>query len=262
MAKQIVLVDAHIHVYPVANVPVLLDAAAANFAAAAKRLGATAWDGVLLLTETVADNWFDAMEAAGVTVLGDWTIAPNANDPVSLMATRGTTTVRLVAGRQIVTAERLEVHAFGTREKFADGGTTRATIDAVRAKGAIAVLPWGVGKWVGGRGQLLEQLLAAYPAGSVFIADNGGRPAFWPDARLGLTLGRLVFRGSDPLPLPGEERRAGEFGSWLEGSLAPSEPVNALLQRMTNSATAQAFGRAENPWRFFRNQLWLRLRKF
>jgi hypothetical protein len=169
----------------------------------------------------------------------------------------------IVAGRQIVTAERLEVHALGTRAKFIDGADIRATLDAVHEAGALAVLPWGVGKWLGHRGRLVEAIFRSPATFNVHASDNGGRPGFWPEPRFALLRDRPLLCGSDPLPLPGEEYRAGGFGSWFEGALPADAPATALLERIAKMSTGElrAYGTAETASRFFRNQLLLRLRQ-
>ena len=77
----------------------------------------------------------------------------------------GTLPVLVIAGRQIVSAERIEVLALGTRTQIPDGQPLAATIDAVRADGALAVLPWGFGKWWGARGRMVDAYLETATGG-------------------------------------------------------------------------------------------------
>lgn len=262
VGRKITLVDAHVHVYPGADVPRLLTSAAMNFASAAKSLDAESWQASLLLTETAAVDWFDTMAAAGERTLGEWRLTFAAHDPVSLKATGPLGVLRIVAGRQIVTAEKIEVHAFGTRAKFVDGIDARTTLKTVSQSGAMAALPWGVGKWVGARGGLVEDLLKSSPPRTLFVADNGGRPGIWSDRRLAIA-DQPVLRGSDPLPLPGEERRVGESGIWLEGVLPDTATASDLLERISSASPAAVYfyGPTENIFRFVRNQLLLRTAK-
>jgi hypothetical protein len=183
------------------------------------------------------------------------------HDPLMLEAQRGDCSLHIVAGRQIVTAERIEVHALAMRQTIADGQTLRATLEEVRASDALVVLPWGVGKWLGRRGRLVAEALAA-DLGTVWLSDNGGRPWFWRDALLARApaAGRPVLRGSDPLPLPGEERRVGSFGCWLRGSVATAAALIARI-RSSTPADLHPYGNSESLARFLRNQSALRLRR-
>ena len=63
----------------------------------------------------------------------------------------------IVAGRQIVTAENLEILALGFDAGLDDGLPIDEVILAVQAAGALCVLPWGFGKWTGKRGQNRSQ---------------------------------------------------------------------------------------------------------
>jgi hypothetical protein len=264
MSRQVVLVDAHVHVYPGADVPGLLSAAARNFRAAAEGVGAAGWHGVLLLTEVATANWFESVASpARTTSAGPWTMTWSPEDPAALKVSDDQTTMTVVAGRQIVTAERLEVHAFGTRAEFPEGRSAQDTLQAVQDAGAIAALPWGVGKWLGERGRLVERLLTTATARRVFAADNAGRPSFWHERRLSLRVDQPVFRGSDPLPLVAEEYRVGKFGSWMEGSLAPHETATLFLGRLSRLPPSQLrpYGRPASIAQFLRNQTMLRLQK-
>lgn len=261
MSAALVLVDAHVHVYPGARACSLLDAAAGNFASAADHAGAGEWQGVLLLTETASDDWFGAVASGDDTVAG-WTVERCARESCSIRASRQKQVLTIIAGRQIVTAERIEVHAFGTLARIRDGLPLRETVAAAWKAGAFVALPWGVGKWLGARGRMVEQLLRDAEFHSVLPADNGGRPWFWPERRFGLD-SRPVLRGSDPLPLPGEEVRVGTSGVSFPGELDAEAPARDLLDRFRKLRREELrpYGPMERASRFFRNQLLLRLRK-
>jgi hypothetical protein len=264
MSRHINLVDAHVHVYPGADVGRLLDSAAVNFARAANAVGAKAWQGNLLLTETMRVEWFDSIAAAGERSFGRWHLKFSSDDPINITAnsSAGSEILRIVAGRQIVTAEKIEVHALGTRAKFSDGMEAHATLKAAAQSGAMVVLPWGVGKWTGRRGRLVESLMQDSQPRTLFVSDNGGRPTFWADWRLAVTK-QPVLRGSDPLPLPGEESRVGESGIWFDGLLPDRSTALDMLMRISaaNPEAIYSYGPAESIFRFVRNQLLLRMGK-
>ena len=83
-------------------------------------------------------------------------------------------TLVLVAGRQIQTLEGLEALALGTDSEFPDGLELTAALAEVRASGALAVLPWGFGKWWFRRGQLARKAIDSAAANEFFLGDNRG----------------------------------------------------------------------------------------
>jgi hypothetical protein len=257
--EPLVLLDGHVHIYPCFDRERLLDAAAANFRAAAARLGSSEFDGVLMLTESRGHAVFDELVAA--PRVGRWEMRP-ADDGVSLAARKASERLILVAGRQIETAERIEVSALALREPLPDGRPLEDTLEAAGAAGATVVLPWGVGKWLGHRGRMVRQALARPRAFRLFVGDIGGRPR-----RLGLpgpaqfADGRTdrIVRGTDPLPLASEAARPGGFGNAYVARLDQAGPARCA-QRLLHEAAARPFGEAETWVRFIFNQLRMRLR--
>ena len=75
----------------------------------------------------------------------------------------------VIAGRQVVTAEHLEVLALLCHETIEDGQTLADTMAHISSTGAIALLPWGVGKWSGVRGQLVAEAASRH---RVLLGDN------------------------------------------------------------------------------------------
>ncbi len=262
VAEAITLFDAHVHVYECADVASLLDAAAGHFRVTATAVGARDWRGVLFLTEVAGTSWFETIAGARDGRHFDaWRISGVPTDPLSLEARSETESVYIVAGRQIVTSERIEVHALATRQVIADGMELSETVRAVKATEALAVLPWGAGKWLGKRGRLIAAMLASANS-ELLVSDSSGRPWVWRDALLARlrAAGRPILRGSDPLPLQAEERRVGGFGCWIEG--ADRVAAKGLIARIRNSAARDlcGYGAGESTWRFLRNQVLLRLR--
>lgn len=267
----LILVDAHVHIHDCFNLGTLLSSAYENFRIEAlRRKAADEFTGVLILTETSKHNWFSRLSAcadAGTALAdetgGGWHFF-HTNEVCSLLArSGGGRHLILLAGRQIVTEEKLEVLALATRRNFQDGTPVRDLILAINECGAIPVLPWGVGKWLGRRGQILQSLLTSSDRPEFFLGDNGGRPIFWPRPamfQVAERLGMRVLPGSDPLPLPLEELRCGSFGFAIEGVVSEERP-HADIKRLIEDSTAEilSFGNLEKPLRFIRNQLQLRL---
>lgn len=163
----------------------------------------------------------------------------------------------IVAGRQIVSDEGLEILALACRGPIEDGRPASTIVAELSARDALVVLPWGAGKWLGERGRLLGRLLAQEQGRTLLLGDNGGRPAWWAAPLLG---GTRTLSGSDPLPLRGSAGRIGSFGTIVEASLSLDHPVRDLKAAVRNPATALfRFGRPVSPARFAREQLLLRL---
>jgi hypothetical protein len=265
-----VLVDAHVHLYPCFDLARAFDAAAANFAAAArgsKDQGRPRYAGVLCLVETAGQRLLEGLRTRlgkiGRGRDGDWEIEQGC-ERETLVAHCGSTHLALIAGRQIVTRERLEVLALGTTAAFPEGQPIDKTLAAVREAGAAAVLPWGVGKWFGARGAVVDRILADPQWSHVHLGDNGNRLALSPDPQrfaAARRAGRAVLPGSDPLPLPGDEARVGAYGLAIDVDLDELRPAAALLAALENGAPFAAFGRRSGVTDFIGKQLKLRLRR-
>jgi hypothetical protein len=252
------LVDGHAHLYPAYDREAYFDRARAHAAAAGARLAC------LLLAETARDRPFAALraEAAGPAERR-WSLRPTAEPGALLACQDGEPRLVLVAGRQVQSAEGLELLALFCTAELADGLPLREAIAAARAAGALAVLPWGFGKWWLGRGRLLRAVLRADPGADLWLGDNGGRPRGLPPPpalRRGARAGRPLLPGSDTLPLAGEAGRAAHYGCVLEGRLDLERPAAGLRQLLLAAAgSPRPYGRRIGPARFVRNQLALRL---
>ena len=259
------LVDAHVHIYGCFQPTEVLDSAAANF-----KRAAVSWPqdgpsaGMLLLSESAGHHWFAEQAAAGGAELGGWRLSLLAEESVTLAARRGDEMLYIVAGRQLVSEEGLEVLALMSSAQLPDGLPLRRLLEEVAAAGAVAVIPWAVGKWLGRRGRLLTALLEDAAAPAFYLGDNGGRPLFWRNPghfRRAARAGIPVLPGSDPLPLPGEATRVGSYGFALPGlRLDARRPADSLRRGLHQGAMVRPYGALEKPLRFFRKQLALRRR--
>ncbi len=264
MAQATRLVDSHVHYYECYDRRRFFEGAQANFRAAAAGLGlAHETPGWLLFSETAADHYFRRFRDEAEGPARDGGRFQAMAEPCALRAVReGGAELVLIAGRQIVTAERLEVLALACDAEFTDGTPLAETLDRVRAAGAIAVLPWAFGKWWGRRGALIAQAIEA-AGGDICLGDNGGRPRFLPEPgllRRAAARNIPVLPGSDPLPLAGEAGGAGRLGFLLEGEIDPERPAASLKRWLEGHRGAvRRFGRLESLGRFCRNQLALRV---
>ncbi|HEX7183640.1 MAG TPA: hypothetical protein VF756_17525 [Thermoanaerobaculia bacterium] len=259
------LVDAHVHFHPSYDFEAFLDGALANFRRGAADVGLPGpFTGCLLLTEMGDARWFRSL-LTGSADGGAWRIERTA-EANSLIARRASgERLVLVAGRQIAASEGLEVLALGRDAEIPDGLPLAETLRQVRESGALPVLPWGFGKWLGRRGALIAGTLAGGGDGSrgeLFLGDNGGRPGIGGPPQLfaeARVRGVRVLPGSDPLPLPEHERRAGSYGFVLEGALDESRPAEDLLRKIRGlRGQPRVYGRCAALPRFLRDQIGLR----
>ncbi len=267
--QQLIIADAHVHLYDCFDLTKLLNSAWDNFQSFAEQQDyQDNFSTVLLLTEIGTQDCFNKFFVAPESqinqniVQDEWTFHSTQEDLSLYASKQNRQGIFVIAGRQIVTAEKLEILALITNETFADGLPLEATIKSILAVGGIPVIPWGFGKWMGKRGKLLHDFLANSNFPMLFLGDNGGRPVFWqkpPHFQQAETKGLRILPGTDPLPLASEYYRPGSFGFALQGELSTEEPGKQLKQMLLDSTTnIQAYGSLENPWRFIRNQLAIR----
>ncbi|HET6469189.1 MAG TPA: hypothetical protein VFG43_12515 [Geminicoccaceae bacterium] len=254
-------IDAHVHVYPMFDIGCLLASAADRIGMHAA--GAPAAVGCLLLAETARDHAFDELRRRAAAAEGPagWGVVETLEEETLVAHHAERPPLVIAAGRQVRTVEGLEVLSLISRRDVPDGLSLAATVAAVRAGGGTPVLPWGFGKWWFGRGRLLRAFLASAPAAGVHLGDSAGRPRGSPEpaAFRWAARGSLPLPGSDPLPLPGEERRVASYGLVLEGPFDLARPA-ASLRRLIAAATGRprTFGRRTGWWGFVRAQAALR----
>jgi hypothetical protein len=211
------LVDAHVHLHPWSRLDRSFAAAAGHFRrwASHLRLG-NATTGCALLAEKEGEATFRRLQDQGLgSGAGAWSLRPTDEDVSLLACHEGEPRFVLVAGRQVVTVERLEVLTLGTAEPLPHGVTLERAMEHAAAERGLAIIPWGFGKWWFGRGERLRRLVREARPGTFYLGDNGGRPRRFPDPpllHLAQQRGIWNLPGSDPLPLPGEDERVGSYG--------------------------------------------------
>jgi len=268
-----IFVDSHVHIYDCFDVDVLFDSALNNFQAVAEQYKTTQEISfVLLLTEGATEDWFhNVLTDIESDELGSKKISSQWSGLYSEKA--GTLTVyrndspeekiEIVAGRQVVTREKIEVLALFCQKRIAHGLSLAETVSAVERSGGIPVLPWGVGKWIGKRGEIIKQFLSDHLSKRPYLGDNGGRPLFWPTPDLfyfARKTGVVVLPGTDPLPIPAEAERIGSYGFYLDEKKTYNDSPAMYLKNALLSQEEEfvPFGRLLSSRLFFLNQLRLR----
>lgn len=266
-ASSAVLIDAHVHLYDCYDLATFFDAARQNFADAANELdlpGDT--PGVLMLTETSNDNAFQSLIDRGETNNGRWRFSPH-DDGLSITASKdGRDELTVIAGKQVVTAEGLEVLALGTNHAFTEGLELRHTIQKVDQHQGLPVLPFGVGKWSGRRGQIVSNLIQdeSFPV-RFMLGDNAGRLALAGKPKTFEQASQKniwTLPGTDPLPFADQAGRVGRFGLVLGQGFDPTGPGASIIETLKNlQAQPKTFGRTSGPLPFMRLQFAMQLRK-
>ena len=182
-----------------------------------------------------------------------------------LLSREGVPSLIVVAGRQIVTADDLEVLALGTSAEFADGGSLKETVGYVRAHRAIPVIPWGFGKWLGKRGRTLMQFLNTDDSKELFLGDNSGRLRYGKQPglfKVASSRGMRILPGSDPLPFKSQMRFPGRYGLALSGEIDLNKPAEGLKELLSERATQlRRFGGCSGILSFCYYQLAMQLNK-
>jgi hypothetical protein len=239
-----------------------LEAAHSNFQAARRELGDPEALGCLMLTESSRSHYFRAFADGLIErACADWTVVPAEESCTLVVRKNGRPELLLVAGRQIVTAERLEVLALASVEEYPDSLPIGQAVGLARSTGAVTVLPWGFGKWIGTRGGIVRQLLSSPMASELCIGDNGGRPALGPEPALfGFARERRIpiLPGTDPLPIPAEVRKPGRCGFVVSGQFDRLAPAAALRGMVSTRSQPRRFGRQERLVTFVHRQMAIR----
>ncbi|MBP8655499.1 MAG: hypothetical protein KBI43_03525 [Kiritimatiellae bacterium] len=251
--------DAHAHIYPFYDVPRLLVAALDHM----PRHAPTDLR-VLALAERAECSFFQALAQDEIQLPGDrWRII--AWDPDGGVKVRHLPDARelwIIAGRQFVTAERLELCALGSDAPHADGQPAVELARAILTAGGLPALNWAPGKWLFARGKTVKALLQTFSPTQLVLVDSSLRPFGWPAPaafRSARRAGRAVLAGSDPLPFGGEEIRAGSYHcTFTMPALADAARLVAELK------TALANGPKDLRWQGRRGTpatVWQRLRR-
>jgi hypothetical protein len=266
-----ILADGHVHIHDPFIEYSCLDWALKNFSKAAGLLNLTGHiDHILFLAETASANWFTKQYNLAVQGIFN---PPNhyrcsvTEENMSLCFENGSADrLFVIAGRQIISSERLEVLALGLNSDYPDGQPLRRILSEIQESGCIVVLPWGVGKWLGARKHVIASLLMDIRDTEIFLGDSGNRPFFWPLPDFFKPAGQRPpgnLPGSDPLPLAHQEKRIGSYGFLLQGPLNQDLPFQDLRKKLIeNSTPIKTFGEPERLLPFLSNQAAMRLNRF
>ncbi len=260
------LVDTHVHFHNCFRLTAFLEAARSNLQRVHVDSLTNHVSGCLLLAQVPPGDPLEPLRQRTDCLSGAWKLESLAESDAMVFARLHEPMLAIVAGRQLVTREGLELLALATSQELASG---RSLTDSVRETldvGGIPVLPWGFGKWWFQRGTTMRRFLQSEAAElGVFLGDNGCRPHSLGTPRLlscGMQQGLRVIAGSDLLPLADHEPRVASYGSVLPGTIdwqRPTAWVRDQLAALQRSPATFGSGRSIN--RFVQDQIRLCIAK-
>jgi hypothetical protein len=234
-----VVADCHVHLYDRFDLGAALHTLARNL----DQLDREAVQ-VGFLTERPECHFYDTIRDTSPKSLdGHYEIDVLPGGGVLALLEGGTTELLLVAGRQIATAERVEVLALATTASFPDGQPLADTLRLVQESGGVPVLSWAAGKWLGGRGRAVKALLDGGAPGRLLLGDSSLRPTKWQDPdifREAVQRGFTLLAGSDALPVAGEERYLGQYASLFEMAFDSAQPLASIQASLSALAADNA----------------------
>lgn len=251
------LADTHGHLGARHDARRLLHGARDRLNVLARASGAQDYRLILCLLDRAGAPGLDALSASAHRDGFESVPCPADPEAVRIRFPDGEPDLWVCAGRQVATAERLELLILGRRPAVPDGLSLRETLAALRDSGAgVLILPWGFGKWTGRRAGLLRALLAEAPPDSLLLGDSSLRPRGFPEDRL-LALGRSrgfrITAGSDPLPPAGEESSAGTYASEFDADWEDERPVISLVRALADPRIPlETAGCRSAPWTVLR----------
>jgi len=271
--------DAHVHIHDCFDLDRLL-------ASALDRAAELRGPLLLLLSESEGDDYFERLrriaesspDGAGQGTGEALPSAPSApvvrirptDETDSLLVDRqdgSDAEVYLVAGRQKVSAERIEVLALclDPAEPLCGEQDGALSIEALVTRtldaDAVAVLPWGFGKWIGSRGAKVAELARSkdfIEQPRFFLGDIAHRCWPWPTPQA-FRSGSRVLPGTDPLPLAGLEAGIARYGFCVEGEWEPGQPVASLLRAIDGGCRIEPVGRRDSLLATLQQQLRYRM---
>ena len=257
------LVDGHVHFHDGFSLPTFLAATASNVARCQSTTDLQVDVAVLLLARISESNPLQCIRESFESVTHEWSVAEV--DSTSIIFRHDSKpTIVLVAGRQIVTQERLELLSLCSDAVIDPGKPLVDSIAATVDGGGVPVLPWGFGKWTSVRGRVVRKLIEQTQATAPFLlGDNGCRARSLRPKLLkrGEELGIPVLAGSDPLPIASHVTRPMSFGSRLNSSIDLDAPTQWTKERLFELSRSPAtVGQCRTVVQFSLDQVKLRLR--
>jgi hypothetical protein len=132
-------------------------------------------------------------------------------------------------GAQVVSCEGLECLMWPYQQMEDRTHRLAELLELHQDPAPLVILPWSPGKWRGARSQLIAEVSRTGKS-NILIGDIPMRVPWLPSALTRLMRASQLARGSDPLPLTGEENLIGSFGITSQLTFDPSRPLASATQ--------------------------------
>ncbi len=262
MAQTTLLIDGHVHLYPVFDLLKAVENGLENLFLNAKKKNINLNDEVpiWLLVERSDTNFFDELSNSPEKYNQGEIKLVKAKDNLTIKVEKEKETILyILAGRQLVTKENLEVLSLVSdfnvpdKEKPMD-----EIIQLIRDAGGIPALNWAPGKWFGSRGKIINEQIEKQSPENIYIGETTMRPTVWLKPKLikkAENRGFRVMAGSDPLPFRGEEKEIGSFGFKIEGEFDPENPAQSMRNIFSDpTKKLTLIGKRNNVFKFSKRQ--------
>lgn len=249
-----VVLDGHVHIYPVFDVSMAVQTALKNFALCANDAAVKVW----LLTERSDCHFFADLKD---TKIEGYVFQPNLEAESFLVRDAKTDALLLyiLAGRQLIAKENLEICALGSTVTVADKELgAKDLILKVLENNGVPAINWAPGKWFGDRGKVVRSLFQEFTPENLLISDTTMRPTVWPTPKImaaAMKKGFKVIAGSDPLPFSGEEKYLASYASKISGDFDADRPADAVRKLLLERGTPIIrCGKRSGPFAFMKRQ--------
>jgi len=126
----------------------------------------------------------------------------------------------LIAGRQVITKERLEFSVLFSTEDIDDGLSYEQLNSSIGS--SVLTLNWSPGKWMFERAEVVKNLVDENS--DLILCDTALRFRGFPLPEV-MKLENNIIAGSDPFPLENEEQRIGNYGFISKSDLDFKEAI-------------------------------------
>ena len=267
--KKNILIDSHVHLYENFDPDSFIESITRNFKKYCK-LNENEFDKsvkIIFLTEAKKNDFFRRIADNSLPLkIMDIHSEKTHEEGSILLMQNGHDLFYIISGRQIITKENIEILSVGDGTMIKDGLPAAEVLEQLKDREELAILAWGVGKWLFGRGKLVKNIINKSDYPYLLIGDNSARPSVWLKPliyRNGEKLGIPIINGSDPLPLDGEDEKAGSYFFMVKGSFDPKKPLGSIKKILKSDVKkVMNMGKRDSLFNFFRRQAKIMLKKY
>ncbi|NOZ60693.1 MAG: hypothetical protein GXO74_03340 [Calditrichaeota bacterium] len=261
MALTTLAIDGHVHLYTIFDLARAIEAGRKNLLKLAKKNNsAKKAVPVWLLVERSDTDMFAELKKIAEKNENRNGFSFEQIDSVTIAVKEKDARILFIfAGRQLVTAENLEVLSLISDFNLADrAAPLDEVIGLIEQSQGIPALNWAPGKWFAARGRVVEKMISENAPEKFFIGDSTMRNTLWSTPKLvkkAKKKGFAVLAGSDPLPFSGEEKMIGSYGFLLEGDFSAKNPAELMRKILReNRGSIRIVGKRNNPFTFVLRQ--------